>query len=909
MPRRDPLVVPPGTAETVRCRDKTSAFAGRSFASIHDVMQAVLELLVEHLDMRSSFVGRAIAEQGHLELLATHNEPGGCDLSVGSILPTQRSLKIPASMDPAPRIIEDTRADLGFAALMQPTLGMIGSYLDVPIIRSDGTFFGTLGAADREPRTFTSRQVDLVVLLSRFLASHLERDADLAERRLAEEALGRLRRQTELILQSAGEGICGLDRQGNTTLVNPAAARMLGYEVDELIGQPRHAYFHHTRPDGTSYPQEDCPIYAALQDGAVRHVTEDVFWRKDGSSFPVEYISTPIREGGEIVGSVVTFKDITERKRAEEERARFIREQAAWAEAEAARQRLTFLAEASQILASSLDFEGTLHSVAHLVVPQLADWCIMDVVGEGGAIRRVAVAHADPEKQELARELEKRYPPNWDSPQPTARVLRTGQPLVVSEASHGWLVAITEDADHVKLLRDMGVSSFMAVPLVARGHTLGAITFVAGASGRRYGPTDVTLAEDLARRCAVAVDNARLYREAQEALRVREEERDRLLRVLDVTPEGIAIADAHGRIVLSNPEAREIWGQDPPATDVVSYDLFGISRLDGSPHPSEEFPLARSILYGEVVRGEQLLLRNTTTHALVPLLVSSAPVHDAAGAVVGGVAVFQNISPIKDLERQKEEFLAAVSHDLKTPLTTIRGVAQMLRRRAAHVIDAKGAALNDGLRTIEQTASRIATMLDEFLDVTRLQMGRPLDLSCRNTDLVALAQRVAIEQQQTTERNRIRVETERAALTGFWDPVRLERVLGNLLSNAIKYSPGGGDVVVALTREVDSTGAWAVMSVRDHGVGIPADDLPRVFERFYRGSNVAGRIPGSGIGLAGVRQIVEHHGGTITAESREGKGSTFTVRLPLGEPDDAPPTQDDAPATQDDAPRTDEEKT
>jgi PAS domain S-box-containing protein len=855
-----------------------------------EVMQAVTQLLVEQLHMRSSFVARVSNEQGHLELLATYNEPDGCDLSVGAVLPLQWSLESTpeASINIGPRLVEDTRVNVGFAAPLQPPLGDIGSYLDVPIIRSDGTLFGTLGAADPEPRAVSSQQVDLVVLLSRFLASHLERDAELAERRLAEEALGRLRRQTELILQSAGEGICGLDRQDKTSLVNPAAARMLGYEVAELIGQPRHAYFHHTRSDGTSYPQEECPIYAALQDGTVRHVTEDVFWRKDGSSFPVEYISTPIREGGEIVGAVVTFNDITDRKWAEEERARFIREQVAWAEAEAARQRLTFLAEASQILASSLDYEGTLHSVAHLVVPQLADWCIMDVVGEGGTIRRVAVAHADSEKQELARELEKRYPPNWDSPQSTARVLRTGQPLVVSEASYGWLVAITEDAEHIKLLRDMGVSSFMAVPLVARGHILGAITFVVGASGRRYGPADVTLAEDLARRCAVAVDNARLYREAQEAVRVREEERDRLLRVLDVTPEGIAIADARGRIVLSNPEAREIWGQEPPATDVVSYDVFGISRLDGSPYPSEEFPLARSILCGEVVRGEQLLLRNTATRALVPLLVSSAPVHDAAGTVVGGVAVFQNISPIKDLERQKEEFLAAVSHDLKTPLTTISCAAQMLQRHAAHVDYPPGAPLGDGLRTIEQTASRMAAMLDDLLDVTRLQMGRPLDLTCQSIDLVALAQRVGTEHQQTTERNRIRVESECAELTGLWDGVRLERILGNLLSNAIKYSPGGGDVIVSLAREVDSTGAWAVVRVRDHGVGIPAAELPRVFDRFYRGSNVAGRIPGSGIGLTGVRQIVEQQGGAIRAESPDEGGSMFTVRLPLAMPDDGP---------------------
>jgi PAS domain S-box-containing protein len=838
-------------------------------------MEAVLESLVDQLGMRSSFIARMNPEGDRLELLAAHDAPGGCNGSAGAVLPLLGlGRSATGSAGPAPLLAEDTRTDPAFAK------ANVGSCIGVPIVRSDGTLFGALGAVDPETHAFSRREIDLVVLLARFVASLLDRGDDLVERKLVEEALQRLRHQNELILQSAGEGIYGLDRQDRTTLVNPAAARMLGYQAAELIGKSRHELLHHTRPDGAPYLHEACPIYAALQDGAVRHVTEDVFWRKDGTSFPVEYISTPIREGGEIVGAVVTFKDITERKRAEEERAQFIREQVAWVEAEAARQRLTFVAEASQILASSLDYEATLHSVARLIVPQLADWCIMDVVDENRSIRRVAVAHAEPQQEGLARELERRYPPDWSSPQPAARVLRTGQPLVVSEASYAWLVATTDDADHITLLQEMGIRSFMAVPLVARGHTLGAITFVAGASGRRYGPAELTLAQDLARRCAVAVDNARLYREAQEALRVREEERDRLQRVLDVTPEGIAIADARGQIVLSNPAARDIWGQSPPATDVVSYDVFGICGLDGSPYPSEEFPLARSILHGEVVRAEQLLLRNATTGGLVPLLVSSAPVHDAAGTVLGGVAVFQDISPIKELERQKEEFLAAISHDLKNPLGTIKGLAQVLRRRAGQPrVD--GAYLIERLRTIEETASRITAMIDELLDVTRLQMARPLDLDRQPTDLIALVRRLVGEHQQTTERHQLRVQAELPKLVGMWDPVRLERVVANLLANATKYSPEGGEITLTLGREEDGAGEWVVLRVRDQGIGIPPHELPRVFDRFYRASNVVGKIRGTGVGLAGVRQIVEQHGGSIAVESRERAGSTFTVRLPL----------------------------
>ena len=157
---------------------------------------------------------------------------------------------------------------------------------------------------------------------------------DVTDRREAEAALLRLSRQTNMILDSAGDGIFGLDSQGSPTFVNRAAARMLGYETEEVIGRNGHKLWHHTKPDGTPNRQEDCYILAVLNDGVTRHGSSDIFWRKDGSSFPVEYISTPIREGDRIVGAVVTFRDITARQRAEraqkqaEERFRSIFENA-----------------------------------------------------------------------------------------------------------------------------------------------------------------------------------------------------------------------------------------------------------------------------------------------------------------------------------------------------------------------------------------------------------------------------------------------------------------------------------------------------------------------------------------------------------------------------------------------------
>lgn len=137
------------------------------------------------------------------------------------------------------------------------------------------------------------------------------------EKEKAEEQLKRANRQNQLILNSAGEGIYGLDIEGNTTFVNPAAEEMLGYTKGELLGKPQHTMIHHSKPDGSPYPREDCHIYAAFKDGKVHREYKEVFWRKNGTSFPVEYVSTPIRENGNLTGAVVTFKNITARKKAE----------------------------------------------------------------------------------------------------------------------------------------------------------------------------------------------------------------------------------------------------------------------------------------------------------------------------------------------------------------------------------------------------------------------------------------------------------------------------------------------------------------------------------------------------------------------------------------------------------------
>ena len=229
----------------------------------------------------------------------------------------------------------------------------------------------------------------------------------------------------------------------------------------------------------------------------------------------------------------------------------------------------------------------------------------------------------------------------------------------------------------------------------------------------------------------------------------------------------------------------------------------------------------------------------------------------------------------------RDQFLASVAHDLKTPLGTIKGYAQLLRRQAARATGLSTERLVQGLDKIDDMVTRAVGQIDELLDVARLRASQSLELDTAPTDLVSLAQGVVEEYRQASSDHRIRVEAAVDEVLGVWDSARLERVLANLLTNAIKYSEPGSEIVVRVALDERAAESWATLSVRDRGIGIPSEDLPRLFEPFYRASNAVGRKPGTGLGLAGARHIVEQHGGRIEVESAEGVGSTFTVRLPV----------------------------
>jgi len=231
--------------------------------------------------------------------------------------------------------------------------------------------------------------------------------------------------------------------------------------------------------------------------------------------------------------------------------------------------------------------------------------------------------------------------------------------------------------------------------------------------------------------------------------------------------------------------------------------------------------------------------------------------------------------------RVRDESLSEITHDIGQPLAALKLTTELLRHSVTDDGPQEPERMVQDLARVESAADQIAAMISELSDLARLQIGRELVLQRQPTDLVALARGVVGDVRKTARRHRLRLETEEERLVGNWDPIRIRRVLSNLIDNAVKYSPAGSEVVVSVGVESGEDGGRARLTVRDQGIGIPEPDLPHVFERFFRAGNAAAVSAGTGVGLAGVKQIVEQHGGSISLQSAEGKGTTATVLLPL----------------------------
>ena len=542
---------------------------------------------------------------------------------------------------------------------------------------------------------------------------------EVTARKRAEEA----RRRLSSIIEATPDFVGSTDPQGRGLYLNRAGRRMLGLSEDQDASVWSIASAH---PPWAARRllTEGVPI--ALHEGV--WMGESALHSPDGREFPVSQVLLAHYEAdGKLEMLSTIIRDISDRQRAEESQQ--------------------FLSESGRVLVAALEYEATLRSLARLVVPRLADYCMVCML-EGGEVHRPAMAHRDPSQEPLLLALGRMRSVSHTLVG-VHSVLRTGEPELVPEVTEAWLRASAEDEEHFTTDRVLAPRSLMIVPLVARGRTLGAITFAStAASGRRYGPADLSLAEGLASRAALTLDNARLYRESQQA-----------------------------------------------------------------------------------------------THA-------------------------------------RDEVLAVVSHDLRNPLHVISLGASYLLKRLPQ--GAEGTSWRKQAELMRRSADQAVHLIQDLLEVAKIESGR-LSVECQPQEVGRLVDDVIELHRPLAEARRLLLERELEAELPrvLADRRRVLQVFSNLIGNALRYTSEGGRVTVRARRE----GRFVRFFVSDTGKGITPEHLPHLFERYWQPK---GAREGAGLGLPIAKGIIEAHGGYILVESEPGKGSTFSFTLPVSE---APPAR------------------
>jgi PAS domain S-box-containing protein len=550
-------------------------------------------------------------------------------------------------------------------------------------------------------------------------------------------------------------------------------------------------------------------------------------------------------------------------------------------EAERLDRRLSVLAEANRILASSLDNEVTLRNLVRLIVPTLADWCAIHVASEQGTLQFIAGAHRDPARDLLVRAL-----CEYGSRQPPFGVAlhRADRGEVTEDLMRGW----AEDEEHLKLLRSLAPGSYLRVPMVARGASVGTITLAVGPeSGRTYGADDLAFAEELASRAALSVDNARLYQAAREG-----EERYGMLFGSNPQPMWVFDVDTLAFLDVNDAAVRHYGYSRDEFLAMTIMELLPPEDAPGLHHTLEPTGSHRgdvaliqhqrkdgTIVDMELVshemelegrRARLVLARDITerTRTRVALHQSEEQLRqaqrmDAAGRLAGGVA-----------------------HDFNNLLTTIRGFSDLLLRD----LPEQDRRRRD-VEQIRKAADRGALLTRQLLSFGRQQIleARPIELNSVVKNMEGLIQRLIGAD--------IRLVTELRPGLGQvkMDPGQLEQVLVNLVLNARDAMLSGGTLTIETgERQISGStrgrslkpGWYIVLAISDTGTGMDGETLAHVFEPFFTSQSPAER---KGLGLSIVYGIVKQNGGVVRVSSEPGLGTTVKVFLPRTEADAGPP--------------------
>jgi PAS domain S-box-containing protein len=914
------------------------AALGAVAASVASVMDDRLELVADEGYGRAAEPFRSIPANSPLPLAVAVRE--GRPIWIPD-------LKSPGFDDPLAREVLRTSENSSACA--------------IPLI-ADGQTYGAVGLSFREPQAFDSHFRSLIAAYADLCAQALAR-VDLAtirERLVADLEAERARLET--LLRQLPDGLLIAEApSGRVVLRNDRLEALLGvpaWALDHIAGGEAYRGFD---ADGHELAPDEWPLARAVRGETVPR-TEVELLRADGTRIWIEKRATPVfdREGRVIAG-IATIVDISQaRHRRENQR---------------------FLGRATELLGSSLDYEETIRRVAELAVPRVADWCVAEVVDEAGVPRRLAVAHVDPAKLDLARELQERYPPPAETTRGSAAVLRTGKPDMMTDIPDELLAGAAVDAEHLAMLRALELNSYICVPLIAGGEVLGTITFVGAESGRRYGPDDLAFAENIAERSAAAISNARLFREAV-----------RYKRVLDSTLDAVVMFDPVSlRIVYVNRGVTDQLGYatneliNAEATVLVEeLDAIGLRGLieplvagdldartvtlayrhrDGHTIPVEVLlqhvappgepgrivAVARDIAdrieaqaklrrlaESEHARAAELnavilaigdgifvctadgriALSNRAAEDVFPAVeertyadildqlldpAGEAPPLGQAGGPVElrardgderwielstypvvwpddavaehgqeTIVMLRDVTEARQRQAIRDTFIGVLSHELRTPVTTIFAGSKVLARDEDGLSpETRREIFND----IVVEAERLHRLVEDVIAMTRFgesegEVGNEPVLIQRVLPTVIRSEGMRWPGVE------FRMDLPSGLPTAFADPTYVEQVIRNLLSNAAKY--GGPGTTVDIRAETE--GDELKIRIIDDGPGFPPEEADRVFDLFFR-SSATSAAAGAGIGLFVCARLIRAMGGRIWAIPGPDGGAEFGFTL------------------------------
>ena len=653
---------------------------------------------------------------------------------------------------------------------------------------------------------------------------------DITDRKQAEDFLARALNETKIererlsaLVNSITDEIWFADPDGKFVLANPSAKIEFSIDSNSEPGIEQLANsLEVVRPDGTPRPLEEAPPLRALKGEIVRNQLEIVRTPVKGELRYRQVSSSPVRNGnGDIIGSVSVVRDVTEQKEAEvalERNVEILKRSKK--ELESAKSRLEAIVQSIPAGVFTCDTQGR---------TKMFNQALVEIWG-GKAPLPQSFSEFREFKAWWADSGEAVAPSDW----PISVAMREGRSIE----------GRTFDIERFDGTRGTIISS--ALPLCdSNGNVVEGMAFA----------QDIT--------------------EQRLAELVQRDQKDRLQFILDSLPVGVLMADEHGQVLHRNKKVDEILGEELPLPGTDGYSQF-IGSLPGEDRrlSADEWPMARSIKKGEKVDNVEIETRLTDGRRAT-LIVSSVPIRDGGGKVAGGLTAFMDITRQKQIEKdlaqsntELQNFAYAASHDLKEPLRTISGFLELLEMDYGAVLDDKA---KDYVHRAVDASSRLHDMINDILSYSRLETRKK---PFARIDLNDVSRQVVHELNKRIKEAGAVVKID--PLPTIWgDDTQLGIVFRNLIDNAIKFH-GKEDPTVEITA-TKLDGEWAI-SVKDNGIGMNPSDYGRIFNMFVR-IHPRKEYPGTGIGLAMCRKIVERHGGRIWAESKVGLGSTITFTL------------------------------